>query len=191
MAAWNIAIIITNPDGKTMKYAELNSLWIKQDEAYREWHRELFTKVSELRQSIIDAIEPPEKWTEPEGGTHPYISIVAIAQVQEGQPKHLTRSNMETTENGDCAFGVSFTFDHGVDRFPKSCLYIPVVIRFEKRIAQYCLWDTQQESIADGENWSDDKAAFINTVLEKFAEALAFNPKDGLQNKPKIGFIQN
>lgn len=90
---------------------------------------------------------------------------------------------------GELYFGVSITFDHGVDVHPKAVNYVSVAIRYENGIVQYCLWDSGRRAMIDGEQWSADKEAFLERVIGVFEKSLKFDPKTGFENKPKIGFV--
>lgn len=171
-----------------MDYEELNSLWIMQREQYQLWEDRLIRYAKQLRDYFEEKLSLPKKtWviydTKEE---HRYVELVDFFNKNESKIKN--PSNTSITPEGFLAFGISITFNHGLDTYPKQNIYIPIAIQYNEKRLEHAFFDTESNSVSEG--WIVEKDDFYEKFTKKLHDYLSHDPHDGFDIKTnQIGFL--
>lgn len=171
-----------------MIYDELNSSWKTQRERYQLWEIRLLHYAKQLRDYFEERLSPPAtSWinyqTKEE---HNYIELVDF--FGEAKPTRKNPSNTSITPDGFLAFGISITFDHGPDTYPKQNIFVPIAIRYNGQKLEHAFYDMDSNSVSEA--WTADKDAFYAMFSKRLHDYLSHDPHDGFGQKKKgIGFL--
>jgi len=169
-------------------YEDLAKLWKNQEECFSKWRMALTREVHQLRNEVVSKISSPDSWeTHEEKETRHYIEILDLKNPDKPVPtKYISDT---TTDNGELYFGLGFTFDNGVNTYPKASYHVALAIRFINNKPEFSFWDVQMKEIKGGSNWISDRQIFIDKVIQLMKNSFSFDPFDGPDRRLAIGFV--
>lgn len=170
-----------------MEYNDLVELWKKQREQYQLWNVRLMQSAEILRNEMEKTLNlPVSEWTEHETNRkRRYVELVDF--YMKKKPVRTSPSDDSITSEGELVFGVSVTFDHGANSYPKESLYVPVAIKFNQNRIEYAFYNSEMNT-ADHE-WTADIAEFCSKSIKRYADYLGHDPHSGFGKRTQMGFI--
>jgi hypothetical protein len=170
-------------------YRDLTKLWKNNKELFEQWDRALFREAYELRNLMEKLLEAPkETWAlHDKPGQARYVEVIDLAL--DRKPLSGRFSKSAYTDDGELYFGLSFTFDNGIETYPKSIYHVAVAIRFFRKQLELCLWDT--ETMQPKSKWFSNRDEFGTEIIETITRYFKMDPFEGIQGKSTIGFIKS
>lgn len=172
-----------------MNYSELQQLWIQQRDAFQNWRLGLGRLVHQLRTEVENSLDlPSEKWKEYKTGMErPYVDVIDLHDQKNKMV--VVFSDPSYSENGELHCGIQITMEHEPNSFPKTCYYVPVVVKFVNREGQYNFWDSQREEAESSAKWETDYKVFAKAIIKRMEDHFKFDPFMGAPEKSSIGFV--
>ena len=177
-----------------MQYSELNNLWIEQTEQYKLWRNSLIVNVEKLRSEVMTLLQPPrDVWIDINTKEqHRYVELYHISD--NPRPIRGGFSDDSFTENNELVFGISVTFEHGSNAYPKQVLNMPVAVKFSNKIPEFAFVNCESK-LPEG-SWYSDVGKFAESMITKMLEYLRYDPFVGVADenivkRTSIGFIPN
>lgn len=170
-----------------MEYNELVELWKKQREQYQLWEVRLTSSTEELRKKMEDALKiPVNEWVNQETKErNQYVGLVDFYRKEKAERKPPKSDSI--TSNGELVFGVSVTFEHSPNSYPKVNLYIPTAMRFSKSKIEYARFNTENDCAE--QEWTTDSEEFCKRLIKQYADYFDHDPHSGFGRKTQIGFV--
>lgn len=171
-----------------MNYTDLAELWKSRRLQYQEWQLCLLHSPKALCSALEAKLAPPAKtWKELDANTtHPYVEIVDFYGLDKAERKPLGEDAI--TPEGFLIFGISVTFDHGVQSYPKQAIYVPAASKLTQNGVEFALFDTHTGAPEVG-SWTKDAETFCQKLIGCYKEYLSHDPHSGFSKKTKIGFV--
>lgn len=170
-----------------MEYNELVELWKKQREQYQLWEVRLTFGSQKLRDQMEAALNlSVKKWlnydTKEE---HRYVELVDFYRKPKAERNPPKADSI--TPKGELVFGMSVTFDHGPNSYPKSNMYIPIAMRFNQNKIEYARFNTENDCAE--QEWTTDGEEFCSKMIKQYADDFNHDPHAGFERKTQIGFM--
>lgn len=170
-------------------YDSLTEMWKRQRENYREWQFALNRAAHTFRNTVASKVGGPESWESyDKRQQRRYIEIVDLSS--DNKPVTSLFPDAAITNDGELCFGLSFTFDHGLNTYPKALYHVALAVRFSNSQPQFSFWDTKSNRPEEGGSWSSDADSFADGIIERLISYFSFNPFEGSAQRPAIGFVQ-
>jgi hypothetical protein len=182
----SLAIITNSFFGELMTHSEITNLWKKQRELYQLWEENLKNCAGNLRSKVEELLQPSVKhWTEfNSSASHLYVDLVDVTNDEKSQAPDFCKESF--TDIGEFVFGVSVTFDYGVNTHPKFRYHVPLAVRYVEREPQYALFDIESGSPSD---WEKSLDKFSLSIVERLADYFSLDPFNGPSKQSSIGFM--
>lgn len=170
-----------------MEYTELVELWKKQREQYQLWEVRLTFSTEKLRKEMETALNiSVNEWINHETKQkNRYVELVDFYGKEKAERKPPKADSI--APNGELVFGVSVTFDHGLNSYPKANLYIPVAMRFNQSKIEYARFDMENDCAK--QEWTTDGREFCKRLIKQYADYFEHDPHSGFGRKTQIGFV--
>lgn len=170
-------------------YEYLSGLWKHQGERFDEWRIALVREAHALRNLVASKIGGPERWeSHDRREQRRYVEVIDLSVAEK--PVAAAFSKNAITDDGELYFGLSFTFDRGVNAYPKTLYHIAIAVRFNNNQPQFSFWDTQLKCSEPQGSWLSDKEALTEQIVERLTRYLSFDPFSGVERLSSIGFVQ-
>lgn len=170
-------------------YQELSDLWKAQRKQLDDWRVALAREAHGLRNDVATALGGPDKWVSHNTREERrYVEVIELSN-EEKRPAGAF-SGDAITDDGELVFGMSFTFDHAPNSYPKSLYYIAMAVRYRAAVPEFCQWDTRENSPTSGTVWKREKAVVVTELLANFERNFSFDPFQGIPGRSRIGFVQ-
>lgn len=172
-----------------ISYQTLSDKWKAQLKQFDDWRIALAREAYGLRNDIAAALGAPEKWVSHKTSEERrYVEVIDLS-TKDKEPAG-TFSHNAIKDDGELIFGISFTFDHALNSYPKSLYHIAMAVRYRDTVPEFCHWDTRENCPISGMVWQRDKAMVVSEILSMLETYLSYDPFQGIPSKARIGFIQ-
>ena len=170
-------------------FENLRKKWSTQRELFQQWNLDLIQSSFSLRSAIREKLGVDEIFWK-DADTNEDRSYVELSKIigDKSEVIEVADSTM-ISEDGGLIFGISITLDHQSNSYPKGRYNLPVVIQYFAKELKYNFWDVVEEAPEKDSNWLNSEDDIANKIIERLDLYFSFDPKEGVNEKNRIGFI--